>query len=91
MFRPEPTVILTLLLLVACGGPTESEKEAPVSLDERMRELVYFTNSDEGLSIAEAVVEELVHDSHEALHWMDYDEFDAPERLVRRSLERAFK
>ena len=53
--------------------------------------LVYFTNSDEGLSIAEAIVEEVVHDSHDALHWLNYDKYDAPGRLVRRSLERTFK
>jgi CubicO group peptidase (beta-lactamase class C family) len=62
-----------------------------IGYPERGVGLVYFTNSDDGLSIAEAIVDELVHDSHDALRWLDYEEYDAPGRLVRRSLERAYK
>jgi CubicO group peptidase (beta-lactamase class C family) len=58
---------------------------------------VYFTNSDNGLSIARdllALVEVAAgfdEDDHFALDHLDYEQHDAPERVARRGLVRAFR
>ena len=71
-------------------GDNPGYKAYTIGYRDRGTALVYFTNSDEGLSIAEAIVGELVEDSDDALAWLDEETYDAPERLARRSLTRAF-
>jgi CubicO group peptidase (beta-lactamase class C family) len=71
-------------------GDNPGYKAYTIGYCDRGTALVYFTNSDEGLSVAEAIVGELVEDSDDALAWLDEETYDAPERLARRSLARAF-
>jgi CubicO group peptidase (beta-lactamase class C family) len=64
---------------------------------DRRDAFVYFTNSDNGLSIARALLA-LVEgaagfpeDDHYALDHLNYEAHDAPRRLARRGLVRAFR
>ncbi len=52
--------------------------------------LVYFTNSDNGLSIAEDLLAVVVDDDQWALVWLDYEQHDDLGRIARRELERTF-
>jgi tetratricopeptide (TPR) repeat protein len=68
-------------------GDNSGYKNYVIGYQDKGTALVYFTNSDEGLSIAEPVVAGFVPDSNDAIHWLDNERYDAPERLVRRALE----
>jgi CubicO group peptidase (beta-lactamase class C family) len=57
---------------------------------EKRAGVVYFTNTTEGLSIAEAVSALAVEVPQPALGRLGYDRHDSPERLARKELERAF-
>ena len=52
--------------------------------------LVYFTHSHDGLSIAPALVSGVLEADQPALRWAGYETWDAPQRVARKSLERAF-
>ncbi|HEX9670554.1 MAG TPA: serine hydrolase [Thermoanaerobaculia bacterium] len=53
--------------------------------------LVYFTNSENGLSLARALVSRVLPgDAHAAVSWIDYEAYDAPARKLVFALERAF-
>lgn len=54
------------------------------------RGLVYLTNSENGLAIAEDVVSRTFADTHHAIRWLDYDRWDDPRRLARLALLRAW-
>jgi CubicO group peptidase (beta-lactamase class C family) len=71
-------------------GDNSGYKNYVIGYPDEGTALVYFANSDEGLSIAEAVVTSFVPDSNDAVHWLTYEKYDAPERLVRRALEDAY-
>lgn len=61
-----------------------------VTYKDRGKGFVYFANSNNGLAVAGAV-SSLVFDDHQyALDWLDYEEYDDPERLVRLTIEKAF-
>ncbi len=61
-----------------------------IAYPEEGRGLVYFTNSFNGLSIAEDVVTLVVEDTHPAIAWLDYDRYDDPLRRGRIELRRAY-
>jgi len=44
------------------------------------RGLVYFTNSENGLSVAEDIVADYFLDSHHSIRWLDYPRWDVPGR-----------
>ena len=44
------------------------------------RGLVYFTNSQNGLGIAEDIVADYFIDTHHSIRWLDYPRWDAPGR-----------
>jgi CubicO group peptidase (beta-lactamase class C family) len=71
-------------------GDNPGYKNYVIGYPDEGRGLVYFTNSDEGLSIADPIVAAFIPDSNDAIHWLNYEKYDAPGRLVRRSLEDAF-
>lgn len=48
--------------------------------------LVYFANSNSGMSVRNVVVETLMPGQHPALAWSRYEQFDAPVRQVRREI-----
>jgi CubicO group peptidase (beta-lactamase class C family) len=54
------------------------------------RGVVYFTNSENGLAIAEDLVGLVADDDHWALRWLDYPRYDQLRRLARISIRRAF-
>lgn len=64
---------------------------------DRRDAFVYFTNSNNGLSIARdllALVENaagFAEDDHYALDHLDYERHDAPDRVTRRGLVRTFR
>jgi len=51
---------------------------------------VYFTNSNNGLAIAEAISGLIVSDHQYALDWLEYEKYDEPKRLNRLAVEAAF-
>jgi CubicO group peptidase (beta-lactamase class C family) len=71
-------------------GDNSGYKNYVIGYPGRGEALVYFTNSDEGLSIADPLLAGFVPDGNEAIHWLDYERYDAPERLVRRALADAY-
>lgn len=48
--------------------------------------LVYFANSNSGMSVRDAIVEALMPGPHPALAWNQYEQFDAPARQTRREI-----
>ena len=64
---------------------------------DRRDGFVFFTDGDGGLSIAHAIQDLVAEaagwepDDHWALDWLDYERYDAPDRLARRSIVDAFR
>ncbi len=52
--------------------------------------VVYFTNSENGLAIAEEVVSRYFRDTHHSIRWLDYLGYDDPRFRARIDLRRAF-
>ncbi len=48
--------------------------------------LVYFANSNSGMSVRNAIVERLLPGPHPALAWNRYEQYDAPARQTRREI-----
>jgi CubicO group peptidase (beta-lactamase class C family) len=61
-----------------------------VTYRDRREGLVYFTNSENGLAIAEAVTALVFPDHQYALDWLEYEKYNDPKRLARLSIETAF-
>jgi CubicO group peptidase (beta-lactamase class C family) len=57
---------------------------------EKKAGVVYFTNTANGLSIAEAVASLAVGTAQPAFARLDYERYDAPRRIARKEIERAF-
>ncbi len=53
--------------------------------------LVYFTNSENGLAIAEELVSFFFDDTHYAIRDLDYARWDDPVRLAQIAMRRAFR
>jgi len=53
--------------------------------------LVYFTNSENGLAIAEDLVAIFFRDTHYAIRDLDYARWDDPVRLAQIAMQRAFR
>jgi tetratricopeptide (TPR) repeat protein len=53
--------------------------------------LVYFTNSENGLAVAEDLVTFFFQDTHYAIHNLDYPRWDDPGRLAQMEMRRAFR
>ena len=52
---------------------------------------VYFANSNDGLSIAEAVVARLFGEPSWGLRWLNYEQHDDPARIARNTMAKAFR
>lgn len=52
--------------------------------------LVYFTNSENGLGIAEDLISRFFPDTHYSVLWLDYWRWDDPRQETRVALRRAF-
>jgi CubicO group peptidase (beta-lactamase class C family) len=53
--------------------------------------LVYFTNSENGLAIADDLVSFFFDDTHYAVHDLDYPRWDDPGRLAQIEMRQAFR
>ncbi|MGD1149186.1 MAG: serine hydrolase [Thermoanaerobaculaceae bacterium] len=51
--------------------------------------LVLLTNGENGLSVAEPLVGEVIGGSHPVFGWLDYDRYDSPARTIRERVVRA--
>jgi CubicO group peptidase (beta-lactamase class C family) len=51
--------------------------------------LVLLTNGENGLSVAEPIVGEVIGESHPVFGWLDYDRYDSPARTIRERVVRA--
>ena len=51
--------------------------------------LVLLTNGENGLSVAEPIVGEVMGGSHPIFGWLDYDRYDSPARTIRERVVRA--
>jgi len=51
--------------------------------------LVLLTNGENGLSIAEPIVDAVLPGPHAVFGWLDYDRFDSPARTIRERVVRA--
>ncbi len=61
-----------------------------VAYKDRGDGLVYFSNSNNGLSIAKSIVALAMDDPQWAFGWLDYKQYDDPERVASLSVEKAF-
>jgi len=61
-----------------------------VTYKDRREGLVYFTNSTNGLAIAEAVTGLVFPDHQYALDWLEYEKYDDPKRQARLAMETTF-
>jgi tetratricopeptide (TPR) repeat protein len=60
------------------------------SYKDKQDGLVYFTNSENGLAIAEAVTVLVLADHQYSLDWLSVERYDEPKRIARLSVEEAF-
>lgn len=61
-----------------------------VSYKDKKEGLVYFTNSENGLAIAEAVTALVLADHQYSLDWLSVEKYDNSKRIARLSVEDAF-
>jgi CubicO group peptidase (beta-lactamase class C family) len=61
-----------------------------VTYKDRGEGLVYFSNSNNGLSIAKSIVALVMDDPQWAFEWLDYKQYDDPEMVAGLSVEKAF-
>lgn len=52
--------------------------------------LVYFANSNDGLAIVGPIISRVFGDRHSSVDWLGYERYDAPARLARLSIQRAY-
>jgi CubicO group peptidase (beta-lactamase class C family) len=67
-------------------GDNTGFKAYTLTYPERNIGLVWFTNSENGQSILEAMLAETVGGDHPAVSWLDYEQYDSPTRAVREAL-----
>jgi CubicO group peptidase (beta-lactamase class C family) len=61
-----------------------------VTYKDRGEGLVYFSNSNNGLSIAKSIVALVMDDPQWTFEWLDYKQHDDPEMVAGLSVEKAF-
>ena len=70
-------------------GDNAGYKAYTLAYPERKLGLVWFTNSENGQSILEALLSETVGGEHPAVAWLDYEPYNSPKRPVREALQTA--
>ncbi len=58
---------------------------------DRGHGVIWFTNSSNGMTILEALLDRAVGGVHPSLAWLDYEQYDASQRVVRKTLERTIR
>ncbi|UCF19711.1 MAG: serine hydrolase, partial [Gemmatimonadota bacterium] len=69
-------------------GDNTGYKAYTLTYPERKMGMVWFTNSNNGQLILEALLARTVGGEHPAAAWLDYERYDAPSRQLRLALER---
>ncbi|NIN70822.1 MAG: serine hydrolase [Gemmatimonadetes bacterium] len=67
-------------------GDNSGYKAYTLTYPERGVGVIWFTNSQNGHSILEALLTETVGGDHPAAAWLDYESYDSPRRLVRETV-----
>ena len=70
-------------------GDNSGYKAYTFAYPDRKLGIVWFTNSDNGQSILQALLAETVGGEHPAVAWLDYEQYDSPKRPVREALQTA--
>ena len=69
-------------------GDNTGYKAYTLTYPEQGVGIVWFTNSENGQTILKALLAGTVGGTHPAADWLEYEQYDAPTRLVRGKLER---
>jgi tetratricopeptide (TPR) repeat protein len=72
-------------------GDNTGYKAYTVSYPEHGVGVVWFTNSENGQSILEAMLGATVGGGHPAAEWLGYEAYDSPTRAVRETLVRTYE
>jgi tetratricopeptide (TPR) repeat protein len=68
-------------------GDNSGYKAYTFAYPDRKLGIIWFTNSDNGQSILQAMLAETVGGEHPAVAWLDYEQYDSPKRPVREALQ----
>jgi CubicO group peptidase (beta-lactamase class C family) len=71
-------------------GDNENFRSFVIAYPDTKTGFVYFTNSNNGLSIAESLIGDLFPDEHWSLRFLDYQRWDQPRRRARIGLQKSF-
>jgi len=72
-------------------GDNTGYKAYTVTYPEHGVGVVWFTNSENGQSVLEAMLATTVGGEHPAAEWLGYEAYDSPKRAVREALVRTFE
>jgi CubicO group peptidase (beta-lactamase class C family) len=72
-------------------GDNMGYKAYTLTYPERGVGVIWFDNSEDGHSITEVLLAEMVGGAHPAAAWLDYERYNAPTRLVRESVWQAIE
>jgi tetratricopeptide (TPR) repeat protein len=72
-------------------GDNTNYKAYALTYPNRGVGVVWFANSDHGQSILESMLAHTVGGDHPAAAWLDYEQYDAPSRLVREALAQMYE
>jgi CubicO group peptidase (beta-lactamase class C family) len=72
-------------------GDNTGYKAYTLTYPDRGVGMIWFTNSENGHSILEAVLAETVGGEHPAAAWLDYESYDSPRRRVREAVWQAIE
>jgi CubicO group peptidase (beta-lactamase class C family) len=72
-------------------GDNTGYKAYTLTYPERRVGMIWFTNSQNGHSILEAMLAETVGGEHPAAAWLDYESYDSPRRRVREAVWQAIE
>ncbi len=67
-------------------GDNTGYKAYTIAYPEHGLAMVWFSNSENGHLILEALLQATVAGEHPAVAWLDYDQYDSPSRQVRKTL-----
>jgi len=72
-------------------GDNTGYKAYTLTYPERGVGLVWFTNSENGQTILEGLLDEIVGGEHPAADWLGYEQYNSPTRLTREALWRTIE
>jgi CubicO group peptidase (beta-lactamase class C family) len=72
-------------------GDNEAFRCFVIASREKQEGVVYFTNTQDGLSIVSALVTAILGGKHPSLDWICYDQYDSPKVVARKELIRVYK